>query len=221
MIELITTEDGSSSLFNPELRETYHSRHGALRESQHVFIQEGLEKKSDLTHVRILEVGMGTGLNVLLTALYALQCQQHIQLTTLEPFPVDKDLLEKVNYASLIEGDLAPSIFNRIHESEWGIETEINAFFKLTKLKMPLEKLTSELKFDLIYYDAFGPHAQPELWEANVFSHLATFCESGSTLVTYCAQGQFKRNLKAAGFSVERLPGPPGKREMTRGTFGV
>jgi tRNA U34 5-methylaminomethyl-2-thiouridine-forming methyltransferase MnmC len=219
MIELISTGDGSSSLYNPELNETYHSRHGALRESRHVFIQEGLELKHQLPKVKILEVGMGTGLNVLLTGLYALQRKQPIHLITLEPFPISHELIAQVNYADLLDQTTASEMFDMIHESSWNHDVQLNDFFAFKKLNIKLEEYTNKQVFDLIYYDAFGPHAQPELWKESVFQHLANFCTKGTTLSTYCAQGQFKRNLKAAGFKIERLPGPPGKREMTRGTF--
>ncbi len=219
MIELISTEDGSSSLYNPTLKETYHSRHGALRESNHVFIKEGLQLKNQLSEVKILEVGMGTGLNVLLSGLYALQRRKKIHLTTLEPFPVNDSLISLVNYTDLINDSAAEGLFKDIHDLDWDRDQALNGYFTLNKLNIKLEAYDSQTIFDLIYYDAFGPHAQPELWQETVFKNLAKFCKKGSTLVAYCAQGQFKRNLKAAGFTIERLPGPPGKREMTRGTF--
>ncbi len=218
MIKHISTADGSSSLFVEELNETYHSKHGAIQESEFVFLKEGLdliEKDS----ISILEVGMGTGLNVLLSCNYALQRDKKIDFTTLEPFPIPKNLISDINYGELIESGSAQGWFNIIHGTKPGELVNVHHSFSLTKHHLKAEDFQTEKKFDIVFYDAFGPHAQPELWELPIFQHLSTFLNLGGILVTYCAQGQFKRNLKAAGFEVERLPGPPGKREMTRGYF--
>ncbi len=220
MIKHISTGDGSSSLFVEELNETYHSRHGALRESEHVFIQKGLAHVQ-LIEISVLEVGMGTGLNVLLAAQYAVQNTIPIHLHTLEPFPIPQDAIGSINYPELLDNKNAKEWFEKIHSSAFGENIQLNPFFSFTKHKLKAEEYETDLKFDVVFYDAFGPHAQPELWELGVFEHLTKFLKKGSVLVTYCAQGQFKRNLKSAGFSIERLPGPPGKREMTRGTFDL
>jgi len=218
VIKHISTGDGSSSFYIEELKETYHSKHGAIQESKHVFIDQGMAYLGKNSQ-KILEVGMGTGLNVLLAAEYALQRKIKTNLTTLEPFPIDADLISKVNYADKLSSASAASTFSLIHSSRWETEIKLNDYLSFTKHKVKLEEFKPKIAFDLFFYDAFGPHAQPELWAAEVFRQLAEISKKGTVLVTYCAQGQFKRNLKAAGFSVERLPGPPGKREMTRGTF--
>ncbi len=219
MIKHISTNDGSSSLFVEELNETYHSRHGALQESEFVFIKEGLKQLPERPNLNVLEVGMGTGLNVLLSCNYALQYKRKISLVTLEPFPVSLELISKMNFASLLEHEKSDDWFKKIHHSDWNKTIEIHDYFSLVKVKTKAEEFQYSGKFDVLFYDAFGPHAQPELWEQSIFDHLAKYLNKEAILVTYCAQGQFKRNLKAAGFSIERLPGPPGKREMTRGTL--
>jgi tRNA U34 5-methylaminomethyl-2-thiouridine-forming methyltransferase MnmC len=218
VIKHISTGDGSSSLFVEELNETYHSIHGAIQESEHVFLKEGLDQlESD--SISVLEVGMGTGLNVLLSCRYALQREKIINFTTIEPFPIPENLIPEINYPELIDDSSARSWFNQIHASQADSLTQIHDYFSLIKVLKKAEEFQSEQKFDIIFYDAFGPHAQPELWEASVFKHLSKFMNLGGVLVTYCAQGQFKRNLREAGFEVTRLPGPPGKREMTRAYF--
>ncbi|MFK7757305.1 MAG: tRNA (5-methylaminomethyl-2-thiouridine)(34)-methyltransferase MnmD [Flavobacteriales bacterium] len=219
MITHISTSDGSSSLYIEELNETYHSRHGAKVESEHVFLKEGLDQLVGLDHIRVLEVGMGTGLNVLLSCNYALQRKTRIHLTTLEPFPIPAYLIAHLNYAELLDNKTASEWFSTIHQSVWEKEHQLHSNFSFQKLKCKAEAFLGSEKFDIIFYDAFGPHAQPELWELSIFQHLSKFIKPGGILVTYCAQGQFKRNLKACGFKVERLPGPPGKREMTRGVY--
>lgn len=218
MIKHISTEDGSSSLFVEELNETYHSKHGAIQESEHVFLREGLDQLQS-NSISVLEVGMGTGLNVLLSCRYALQRKKTIKFTTLEPFPIPKNLIPEINYPELIENPSARGWFNQIHAAHDEKLTHIHDYFSLNKVLKKAEDFQTKDKFDIIFYDAFGPHAQPELWEATVFKHLSTFIKSEGILVTYCAQGQFKRNLREAGFKVTRLPGPPGKREMTRAYF--
>ena len=218
MIKHISTGDGSSSLFVEELNETYHSIHGAIQESEHVFLKEGLDQlESD--SISVLEVGMGTGLNVLLSCRYALQREKTINFTTIEPFPIPENLIPEINYPELIDDSSARSWFNQIHASQADSLTQIHDYFSLIKVLKKAEEFQSEQKFDIIFYDAFGPHAQPELWTYNCMKKCNNLMNLGGVLVTYCAQGQFKRNLREAGFEVTRLPGPPGKREMTRAYF--
>lgn len=219
MIKHISTADGSSSLFHEQLNETYHSRHGAKVESEHVFLKEGLDQLTGFSEINVLEIGMGTGLNVLLSCQYALQREIKINLTSLEPFPIPEELIADLNYAELVEHTSAKDWFHQIHSGEWNKELQLHDYFRLKKIKARAENYITDQQFDIIFYDAFGPHAQPELWELSVFEHLIKFLKPEAILVTYCAQGQFKRNLKACGFTVERLPGPPGKREMTRAVF--
>jgi len=219
VIKHISTSDGSSSLFIEELNETYHSRHGAKIESEHVFLKEGLDQLEKKDSIRVLEVGMGTGLNVLLSCNYALQREKKIHFTTLEPLPIPGKLVQELNYAELVDHEDSHIWFDKIHSSSWDIVHALHNLFHFKKIKSKAEDFVGNHKFDIIFYDAFGPHAQPELWELSIFKHLSQFLTQDGILVTYCAQGQFKRNLKDCGFHVERLPGPPGKREMTRGTL--
>jgi len=217
IVQIITTEDGSHSLFLPHLDETYHSRHGAVQESNHVFITNGLhytaaQKKS----LRLLEVGFGTGLNAFLTMQYAGTNNVHVHYTTLETAPLQKEVYQALNYASQ---DLpAEQSFLALHNAAWSHSSSINKNFTLEKKQISIQEFSSNADFDLVYYDAFGPPTQPEMWIADIFSKLYSLMSSGGVLVTYCAKGEVRRNMQAAGFAVERLPGPPGKREMLRAT---
>lgn len=215
-IKLFITGDGSHSLFNEKMNETYHSRHGAVRESQHVFIEQGfhnLIEKQKLPVVSILEVGFGTGLNALLTAHEAIQKKRMVQYTSLETFPVPSEIWEQLNYPD------PEHVFSNLHQAEWHRWVEIHSHFQLLKLETSLQ--TVELNpqvFDLIYFDAFAPGKQPELWELPILYKVTNTLKPGGVFVTYCAKGQLKRDLKAVGLQVESLPGPPGKREMVRAT---
>lgn len=212
--ELLQSEDGSFTLFLPSLKETYHSRHGAIQESQHVFIQHGLSHllKSTST-INLLEIGLGTGLNALLTLKEQLKLSFQINYHSLEPFPLATEITSQLNYAdsSLL------AHFDQIHQCPWDKDIVLSSGFTFRKFKTRLQDFESpEAFYHLIYFDAFAPGKQPELWEKEIFDKLYRLAAPGALLVTYCAQGQFKRHLKAAGFKVEALPGPPGKKEMTR-----
>ncbi len=214
-IELITTEDGSHSLYVPGLDETYHSRHGAMQESMHVFIEMGLRFKA-LTQPKpeILEVGFGTGLNAWLTAKEAMDKGYQVHYTTLETFPLDKNLVNQFNYA--LSEEKLQDLFQSIHASNWNEPAKILENFYLEKVHLSLQQFQATDRFDLVYYDAFGPPKQPEMWEQSIFDQLFLMMKSEGVLVTYCAKGQVRRNMLTAGFEVERLQGPPGKREMLR-----
>lgn len=217
--ELIKTADGSHTLFLPDVNEHYHSYHGAINESKHVFIKNGLEYYSEGKTglpVNILEVGMGTGLNVFLTFLRSLQTGQAVNYTALEPFPVEKDIAEQLNYSALLNMEEHKSSFNLIHTSGFNVNVKLSDQFILAKRREKLEQFNSGEDFDIVFYDAFAPRVQPELWTKEVFERLYTFIKPGGILVTYCAKGEVKRNLRAANFKVESLPGPQGKREMIR-----
>lgn len=214
-LELRKTADGSNTLYVPELDEHYHSFHGALQEAQHVFIKNGLlnqEKKS----IRILEVGFGTGLNALLTACEAVRSTYTIDYIGVEAYPVKTELMRKMDYGSLITDDNIALFLEQIIFAEWGQCNKIHSKFKLTKLEQRIEDTECDKKFDLIYFDAFGPCAQAEMWDISILKKMHSFLNLNGELVTYCAKGQFKRDLKSAGFEVFNLPGPPGKREMVR-----
>jgi len=217
-VKVIITEDGSHSLFVPSLNETYHSRHGAVQESQHVFIKSGLEKLLEKTNdVRLLEVGFGTGLNIWLTLKALLGKDAKANCTTLETFPLDRETYSSLNFADDSSDELK-NYFASIHETHWNESVAITNHFSLEKVQSSFQDFSTDKKFNLVYYDAFGPPVQPELWEPSIFEKMATLMEQGGILVTYCAKGQVRRNMEASGFSVERLKGPPGKREMLRAT---
>lgn len=212
-IKIITTEDGSHSLFDEQLNETYHSTRGAIGESTHVFIEHGIRFFEDPKELHILEVGFGTGLNAWLTALFAEKVKMSIDYVTLEPFPITEDIISQLNYSIEDEGGL----FQQLHAIEWGHTVAVTAHFSIRKLREKLEGFESSKQFDLIYYDAFAPSKQPELWTEEPLRKCFNLLRNGGALTTYCAQGQFKRNLKAIGFEVETLPGAMGKKEMVRG----
>ena len=211
--KLVITNDGSHSIFNPEVNETYHSKHGAIVEAEYVFIKNGLlaENKKQFS---ILEVGFGTGLNALLTAQKAQQKKIAINYHGIELYPVPKESYIQLNFTELI-GEEKSKLLN-LHECEWEKEHIINNFFKLTKNEIALENYTSKTKFDIIYFDAFSPEKQAELWTAEVFQNMYDLLKEDGFLVTYCAKGVVKRTMKAVGFEIVVLDGPPGKRQMTR-----
>ncbi len=212
-IELITTEDGSPSLYLPHLQETYHSRHGAVREAMHVFIQNGFRHVAlQFSAVEILEVGFGTGLNALLTCHESTLTKQQVRYTTIEKFPLNKEVYEAIHYGTDRE------LYLELHQTEWEKDVLIHNHFTLQKTHNTLEKFESKHTFNLVYYDAFGPPAQPEMWTPELFKKIYDMMAAGGVLVTYCAKGQVRRDLQSCGFLVERLPGPPGKREMLRAT---
>lgn len=217
-VSLIVTEDGSHSLFHSVLNETYHSRHGAIIEAKHVFISAGLEHA--LLHnnrLNLLEVGFGTGLNAWLTLETIHHRAAHIAYTSLEAFPLNSEVYEQLNFTTSSTEEMR-SYFSKIHTCKWNEEISITESFLLMKVNQTLQHFSTYQKFDLIYYDAFGPPVQPEMWTQSVFEKLFDRMADGGVLVTYCAKGQVRRNMIAAGFEVERLPGPPGKREMLRAT---
>lgn len=222
---LITTEDGSHSLFVQELNEHYHSTHGAIQESRHVFIEAGLKyvvQQNPLKPVHILEIGFGTGLNALLTLVEAEKLNVNVHYTALEAFPVEPALVAQLNYANQLNEntDTATQLFHQLHEAPWEQDVQISAHFTLHKIKNTLQDVAlTDSVFNLIYFDAFGPPVQPEMWTEAIFQKIADAMEKGGILVTYCAKGEVKRNMKKAGFGIERLQGPPGKREMTRGSL--
>jgi tRNA U34 5-methylaminomethyl-2-thiouridine-forming methyltransferase MnmC len=211
--KLVITNDGSHSIFNPEVNETYHSKHGAIVEAEYVFIKNGLlaENKKQFN---ILEVGFGTGLNALLTAQKAQQKKITINYHGIELYPVPKESYSQLNFTELI-GEKNSKLL-QLHECEWEKEHVINNFFKLTKNEITLENYSSKTKFDIIYFDAFSPEKQQELWTTEVFQNMYNLLNKDGFLVTYCAKGSVKRTMKAVGFEIIVLDGPPGKRQMTR-----
>jgi tRNA U34 5-methylaminomethyl-2-thiouridine-forming methyltransferase MnmC len=216
-VSIITTTDGSHSLLNTSLNETYHSVHGALQESKHVFIRHGLDffcERSSVDPVHIFEMGFGTGLNALLTAQRTMETHRHIHYTTLETFPLEQNIWKQLNYA---DTDEAKDLFQKIHEADWNKESIVTPFFTQLKMETSLQHATlTPAFFDVLYYDAFAPNKQPELWEMELLRKVVEAMKSGGVFVTYCAKGQLKRDLKNLGLTVETLAGPPGKKEMVR-----
>ncbi|MGE5424188.1 MAG: tRNA (5-methylaminomethyl-2-thiouridine)(34)-methyltransferase MnmD [Syntrophothermus sp.] len=199
----------------PELNEHYHSTFGAVQESEHIFIRNGFRSVS-ANPVKILEIGFGTGLNAVLTLKEAQKSRIEIVYHALEVFPVTEEIWKQLEY------DTDHQQFNLLHEAPWNKEVEISPSFHLKKIKADLTALASETisssedQYDLVYFDAFGPAVQPEMWTEQIFRYLISAMKQGGILVTYSVKGTVKRALKAAGFSIEKLPGPAGKREMLR-----
>lgn len=217
-IEIIASDDGSSTIFLPEMNETYHSTHGALQESQHVFIKKGLSYLADKQdNITILEIGFGTGLNALLTYLFATQRTNKLSYHTLEPFPLEADIVAQLNYPQCITKKGVDKLFQELHVSDWNVQNTLHPNFTFYKYEQKLEEFTQLSKsVDLMYFDAFAPSRQADMWTLEQIERVANVMKPGGILVTYCANGQFKRNLKALDFELEMLDGPPGKREMTR-----
>lgn len=211
--EIMVTDDGSNTLFVPDINETYHSTHGAIQESMHIFIEQGLNVMQK-DSIRILEIGFGTGLNALLTALHA---DKQIEYITVEKYPIDQQLVQALNYPEQTGLPYARDLFEKLHQTRWEELIEIKPNFRMQKLKTNFCDFAPSEKFDLIYFDAFSPEKQPEMWEQKQFEKLFNACHPGAVIVTYCAKGAVRRNMQSAGFKVERLPGPPGKREILRG----
>ena len=215
--EIIITDDGSHTLFVPELKEHYHSTFGAIQESRHVFIEAGLKQIiPGHTHVKILEVGFGTGLNAFLSLIEAEKSEKTFHYTSIDPFPLTHDITSQLNYSEL-SGIETSSLFKKIHDVEWDRENEITDHFFLHKIQNRIEKTGLEdSSFDLVFFDAFGPDVQPELWTEEIFRKIFLSLKRGGILVTYSVKGSVRRALKNSGFSVKKIPGPAGKREMTR-----
>lgn len=216
--KLIATGDGSHTLYNEALDEHYHSVHGAINESMHVFITHGLHYASkEKGSLNILEVGLGTGLNALLTYFEAEEKGLKISYDAIEAYPLNEEEAGVLNYPSrLVKWPAAPSVLLRLHALPWEEKQALGKHFFFRKMLVKTQDFRSHEKYDLIYFDAFGPRVQPELWEQEVMDKMFTLLKKGGALVTYCAKGEVKRRMKSAGFEVISLPGPPGKREMTR-----
>lgn len=221
--QFIRTEDGSSSLFVPELNEHYHSIHGALQESRHIFIQAGLdeylrrrqEKAGSISCVRILEAGFGTGLNAWLSLLYAEQQKITLEYHTLEKYPLSTEETEQLNYPDLFPSAIS-SLFGQLHQCAWEETSRLSPYFHFHKHRKDFREIDFGSRFDIVYFDAFNPEVQPHLWTAEVFRKFYNALLPEGILVTYCVKGIVKQALREVGFTLKRLKGPPGKREMLR-----
>ncbi len=217
--QIIVTKDGSHSISIPEMEVTYHSLHGAIQESQHVFINAGLLGSGLFDYIgvhSILEIGLGTGLNALLTLMEADKHKNRIYYTSIEPFPLSQSEIAGLNYCEQLNVPQYQSRFERIHECGWEEMYEISDHFRLTKYKTSLQDFTSNDLFDVIYFDAFAPRAQPELWTQEIFGKLSPLLKDDGVLVTYCSKSVVRRAMEAGGFKIEKIQGPWGKREMVR-----
>ncbi|PQJ22277.1 tRNA (5-methylaminomethyl-2-thiouridine)(34)-methyltransferase MnmD [Nonlabens xylanidelens] len=221
--EIMTTDDGSKTIHMPDLNEQYHSRHGALQEALHVFIDTGLEHFLEVSlsrkrnfqqnPIKILEYGFGTGLNAMVTALH--DSKTPIVYTAVEAYPVNDEEVKAMDYGKLLGNE---EMYEDIHQCSWEERHQISNHFSLTKQQKTFEQIADQDSYDLIFFDAFGPSTQPELWTVDIFTAAYNALKSNGVLTTYCAAGQVRRNMQSVGFIVERLPGPPGKREMLRAT---
>jgi len=216
-MEIEQTQDGSSTLFVPELDEHYHSIKGAVTESRHIFIRMGLEHSS-APSPHVLEIGFGTGLNAFLTLLAGERLKRDIRYTSIERYPLTEELVRQLDYPSQVAPERADN-FYALHRAAWDRAIALTPHFTLHKIEGDFTRYTFTEKYDLIYFDAFAPEKQPEMWEQSLFNNLFTLLNPQGILTTYCAKGTVRRMLQAAGFKVERLPGPPnGKREILRGS---
>jgi tRNA U34 5-methylaminomethyl-2-thiouridine-forming methyltransferase MnmC len=208
------TEDGSHTLYVEKLDEPYHSIHGAVQESMHVFIKQGLQTmpKSPL---RILEIGFGSGLNALLTLWFAKKSGQKVHYHAVEKYPLKRAEYSKLNFEEFLEGVPEGSL-NLLHDAPWGETVVISDGFALFKEQADFRSMQPLGDFDLVYFDAFSPDKQPELWSASVFSTIEKCTLEGSVLVTYSSKGEVRRTLTSCGFETQKVAGPPGKREMIR-----
>ncbi|MBG6187451.1 tRNA (5-methylaminomethyl-2-thiouridine)(34)-methyltransferase MnmD [Flavobacterium sp. CAN_S2] len=215
--EIIQTLDGSTTIHIAEWDECYHSKHGAIQEAQHVFIKNGLSLFPDRI-VSILEIGFGTGLNAFITFLESKKRNQSIDYVGVEAYPISADEILSMNYVEELHAVEQSSIFDTMHQSNWEEKIILDDNFALTKRKQFFEEINDENKFDLIYFDAFGYRVQPELWSTAIFEKMYKALKPNGVLVTYAARGVVKRSMIEVGFTVEKLAGPPGKREMFRAT---
>ena len=223
--EILITSDGSTTIHLPDWNEQYHSKHGAIQEAYHVFIKSGLElfchsAESEGTQdsVNILEIGFGTGLNCFITLLEAKKIKRKINYVGVEAYPVINEEIQKLNYVSELGAKKSQFIFDSMHSVSWDKKHQISEDFFLRKRKQFFEDIEDENCFNLIYFDAFGAEHQPTLWTQTIFKKMYIALKIGGVLVTYCAKGSVRRAMITVGFAIERLEGPPGKREMLRAT---
>ena len=217
-LKIIKTSDGSDTIYNSELNETYHSLNGSINESSIVYIRNGLEyylNKNNHNNIKILEIGFGSGLNFLLTHAFFEKRKEKIIYHTLEPFPLPKEIIKKLNYVSEI-GEEYRKIFDISHSIEFDKKNNITENLIFLKSKKSLENVKLDGGYDIIFFDAFAPSKQPSIWIKENLEKIYSNMNNKSVLVTYCSSGQFKRDLKSIGFNVEVLPGPKGKKEMVR-----
>ncbi|RXG26894.1 tRNA U34 5-methylaminomethyl-2-thiouridine-forming methyltransferase MnmC [Leeuwenhoekiella marinoflava DSM 3653] len=223
--KIVRTGDGSTTIQLVEWNEQYHSMHGAVQEARHVFLKMGfdffIEKNPETAQLHILEIGFGTGLNALLTLIHAENAPLVLNYEGVEAYPVSAEELKQLNYLEAIKAERYEGVFNKMHQADWETAATITEKFQLKKRQQTFETVTDQNQHNLIYFDAFGARVQPELWGEAIFLKMYEALKFGGVLVTYAAKGSVRRAMQAVGFEVQRLPGPPGKREMLRGTKGL
>ncbi len=215
--EILHTLDGSTTIHLPDWNESYHSKHGAIQEAYHVFIKNGLSLSKGKP-ISILEIGFGTALNTFITYLESCKSNQTIDYVGVEAYPISADEVLQMNYVSELNAENERTSFELMHQSNWEEKIAITSNFTLTKRKQFFDEICEENQYDLIYFDAFGYRVQPELWSTEIFKKMYKALKVNGVLVTYAARGVVKRSMIEVGFSVEKLAGPPGKREMFRAT---
>jgi len=215
--KIIITSDGSTSIFLPQWNESYHSKHGAIQEALHVFIKYGLDQFKNSSRVNIMEIGFGTGLNCFITCLESKKRNLEISYEGIEAYPLELKEISQLNYVEELNVINFAGLFNKMHQVSWDKTHQMALNFSLTKRKQFFEDISDKNKFNLIYFDAFGARVQPELWTEHIFKKMYSSLVNKGILVTYSAKGSVRRAMQNVGFKVERLPGPPGKREMLRG----
>ena len=223
--EIVATADGSTTIQLVDWNEQYHSMHGAIQEARHVFLKTGLDhwrtKNAEKKEIHILEIGFGTGLNALLTAMHLDQKDSTTHYKGVEAYPVAPEEIDQLNYVDQLDQPDYAAFFRRMHDCPWSEESALSSHFYLYKLKERFENLKEkDNTCDLIFFDAFGAQVQPELWDVVIFKKMYNTLKVGGILVTYSAKGSVRRAMQEVGFTVERLPGPPGKREMLRAVKG-
>lgn len=218
-IKLEITEDGSHTIFVPTLNEHYHSTKGAIQEARHIFIDSAFNQ-CPKSNIKILEVGFGTGLNAFITMLEAEKNNQQIEYSTLEFYPIPLSSIKRINYPSLID-ETKRELYYKLHTAEWDNNIQITSHFSIFKKLIDFsnpDNLITDEKYDIVYFDAFGPDKQPEMWQPPIFQKIYSMMNEGGILTTYSAKGVIRRTMQSIGFKVERIPGPPGKREILRAT---
>lgn len=220
--QIIVTGDGSTTIQIPEWDEQYHSKHGAIQEAYHVFIKNGFHHITK-THkkVDILEIGLGTGLNCLITFLEVQRVGIEVDYVGVEAFPVRVEEIEQLNYLEELKVEQHRHVFDKMHQLSWEETHDLDDHFRLTKRKQFFQDIEDSGMYDLVYFDAFGARVQPELWAEDIFQKMFMALKPKGILVTYSAKGSVRRAMQQVGFEVERLEGPPGKREMLRATKGI
>ncbi|MGC6430883.1 MAG: tRNA (5-methylaminomethyl-2-thiouridine)(34)-methyltransferase MnmD [Jejuia sp.] len=223
--EIITTADGSTTIHLPDWNEQYHSKHGAIQEAYHVFIKHGLHHvchpelvSGSHQELSILEIGFGTGLNAFITYLEAEKSNLKINYVGVEGYPVSPEEVQYLNYSSELKAEKKDFIFKRFHDISWEDKHQISTNFNVTKQQKLFHEIEDKNQYHLIYFDAFGARVQPELWTETIFKKMYDALKEKGVLVTYAAKGSVRRAMQSVGFLVEKLPGPPGKREMLRAT---